>query len=55
MEIEEYQYDYFQSYKCEEKERMEMQDIIEQLRKELESVKKELSQAYEIIIQQEEE
>ena len=53
MEIE-YEYDYFQMYRCEMVEKQALLDEIERLKKELESTKKELSEAYEVILNKEE-
>jgi hypothetical protein len=55
MEVEEYQYDYFRSYIGELNEKQQIKELVEKLKTELENVKQELSAAYEIIAQQEED
>ena len=53
MEIE-YEYDYFQMYQREMVEKQALLDEIARLKEELESTKKELSEAYEVILNKEE-
>ena len=54
MEVE-YNYDYFRMYHCEAEENAKLREAFAKLQKELEATKKELSEAYEIIITHDEE